>query len=54
MAGRQRRQLYYHNGRLKGKYLTDEDCDILDRIIEMSDDNGTDKPALLCFGFPDG
>ena len=40
MAGRQRRQLYYHNGRLKGKYLTDEDCDILDRIIEMSDDNG--------------
>lgn len=32
--------LSYHNGRLKGKYLTDEECDILDRLIEMSGNNG--------------
>ena len=35
-----RKELIYYNGCLKGKYLTDKDCQILDNLRELSDKNG--------------
>ena len=35
-----KRELIYYNGNLKGQYLTDKDCRILDNLIELSDNNG--------------
>lgn len=35
-----KKELYYYNGKLKGKYLEDADCRILDKIIELSENNG--------------
>lgn len=35
-----KRVLKYHNGRLQGNYLSDEACNTLDKIIEMSGSNG--------------
>lgn len=35
-----KKELVYYNGSLKGKYLTDKDCKILDRLLEVSESNG--------------
>lgn len=35
-----RKELVYYNGNLKGKYLTDKDCQILDNLIKLSENNG--------------
>lgn len=34
------KELVYYNGFLKGQYLTDKDCQILDNLIELSNNNG--------------
>lgn len=34
------KELVYYKGRLKGKYLTDKDCEILDKLLKLSEDNG--------------
>lgn len=33
------KELYYHNGKLQGKYLNEQTCDILDTIRKVSDAN---------------
>lgn len=38
-----KKELVYYNGCLKGEYLTDKDCQILDNLIELSDNNGCVK-----------
>lgn len=35
-----KKELIYYKGCLKGKYLTDKECDILDKIRNLSDNNG--------------
>lgn len=35
-----RKELTYYNGYLKGDYLTDKDCQVLDNLIALSDKNG--------------
>lgn len=35
-----RKELKYYNGNLKGEYLSDKDCKILDNLIELSKENG--------------
>ena len=34
------KELVYYNGNLKGEYLSDRDCEILDNIIKLSEENG--------------
>ena len=38
-----KKELIYYNGSLKGAYLTDKDCQILDNLRELSDNNGCVK-----------
>ena len=38
-----KRELVYYNNRLKGKYLTDKDCRILDNLLHVSETNGCVK-----------
>ena len=35
-----KKELVYYNGRLKGQYLTDKDCEILDSLWDLSERNG--------------
>lgn len=35
-----KKELVYYNGNLKGQYLSDKDCKILDNLIALSDENG--------------
>lgn len=38
-----KKELIYYNGSLKGAYLTDKDCQILDNLRELSETNGCVK-----------
>lgn len=38
-----KKELIYYNGSLKGAYLTDKDCEILDNLRELSENNGCVK-----------
>lgn len=40
MVVARKKELIYYNNRLKGKYLTDKDCDILESLIKLSEENG--------------
>lgn len=44
------KELVYYNGCLKGSYLTDKDCEILDNIIRLNDENGciSDLKNVIC------
>lgn len=35
-----KKELKYYNGRLKGNYLTDADCKVLESLLKLSDENG--------------
>ena len=35
-----KKELQYYNERLKGKYLTDKDCQILENLMKLSENNG--------------
>lgn len=43
-----KRVLNYCNGALKGNYLTDEDCQVLDNIIHISNENGYIRDLKKC------